>query len=93
MNQKKDYQKIIKKKIQNHLQKKLFVVDSSKNKLYPKDSFGNEIYSVFTKHKILRNILPKEVDYNTKTSIDDIINSEIHPLLRHQKKVLVNSTN
>jgi len=73
--------------------KKLFVVDSSKNKLYPKDSFGNEIYSVFTKHKILRNILPKEVDYNTKTSIEDILNSEIHPLLRHQKKVLVNSTN
>jgi len=73
--------------------KKLFVVDSSINKLYPKDSFGNEIYSVFTKHKILRNILPKEVDYNTRTSIDDIINSEIHPLLRHQKKVLTNSTN
>ena len=73
--------------------KKIFVTDSSINKQYPKDSFGNEIYSVLAKHKILKNILPKEVDYNTKTSIDDILNSEIHPLLRHQKKILTQNTN
>ena len=73
--------------------KKIFVTDSSVNKQYPKDSFGNEIYSVLAKHKILKNILPKEVDYNTKTSIDDILNSEIHPLLRHQKKLLTQNTN
>ena len=45
--------------------------------MYPKDSFGQEIYSVLAKHKILKNILPKGVDYNTRTSIEDIINSEI----------------
>ena len=73
--------------------KTIFITDSSANKLHLKDSFGKEIYSVLTKHKILKNILPNEVEYNTKTSIEDIINSEIHPLLRHQKKVLVQNTN
>ena len=73
--------------------RKIFVIDSSINKKYPKNSFNKEMYSVLTKHKILKNILPKEVDYNTKTSIDDIINSEIHPLLRHQKKFLAQNTN
>ena len=85
----KDYQK----STSETSHKKLFIIDSSINQLYPKDSFGNEIYSVLTKHKILKNILPKEVDYNTKTSIDDIINSEIHPLLRFQKKALAQSSN
>ena len=69
-----------------------FITDSSLNKLFSKDSFGNEIYSVLTKHIILKNILPKDIDYNTKTSIDDIINSEIHPLLRHQKKFLAQNS-
>ena len=61
--------------------------------MYPKDSFGQEIYSVLAKHKILKNILPKGVDYNTRTSIEDIINSEIRPLLRYQKKAIAQNTN
>ena len=71
----------------------IFITDSSENKLYPKDSFGQEIYSVLAKHKILKNILPKGVDYNTRTSIEDIINSEIRPLLRYQKKAIAQNTN
>ena len=73
--------------------KTIFITDSSTNELRQKDYSGKEIYSVLAKHKILKNILPKEVDYNTKTSIEDIINSEIHPLLRYQKKVFVQNTN
>ena len=73
--------------------KSIFIIDSNLDRLSPKDSFGNEIYPVLTKHKILKNILPKEVDYNTKTSIQDIINSEIFPLLRHQKKIMSQSSN
>lgn len=72
--------------------KSIFITNSHMNK-NPKDRFGNEIYPVLTKHKILKNILPKEVDYNTKTSIQDIINSEIHPLLRFQKKIMSQSSN
>ncbi len=72
--------------------KSIFLTDSSQNKIYSKGYFSPEAYSVFTKHKILKNILPKDVDYNTKASIDDILNSEIHPLLRHQKKLLAQNT-
>lgn len=82
-----------KKPISSSSRKTIFVKDSSINELHQKDPLNNEAYSVFTKHKILKNILPKEVDYNTKTSIEDIINSEIHPLLRYQKKILAQSTN
>ena len=71
----------------------IFITDSSVNKLCPKDSFGQEIYSVLTKHQILKNILPQNINYNTLTSIEDIINSEIRPLLRHQKKVMAQNTN
>ena len=73
--------------------KNLFIIDSFLNKLQTKDSFGKEIYSVLSKHQILKNILPKEVDYNTKTSIEDIINNEIHPLLIFQKKFLAQNSN
>ena len=72
--------------------KSIFITNSHVDKI-PKDRFGNEIYPVLTKHKILRNILPKEVDYNTKTSIQDIVNNEIHPLLRFQKKIMSQSSN
>ena len=72
--------------------KSIFITNSHVNK-NPKDIFGNEIYPVLTKHKILKNILPKEVDYNTKTTIQDIINNEIHPLLRFQKKIMSQSSN
>ena len=72
--------------------KSIFITNSHVNK-NPKDRFGNEIYPVLTKHKILKNILPKEVDYNTKTTIQDIVNNEIHPLLRFQKKIMSQSSN
>ena len=73
--------------------KQIFITNSNIEKFIPKDSFGYEIYPVLTKHKILKNILPNEVDYNTKTSINDIVNSEIHPLLRYQKKIMSQSSN
>ena len=73
--------------------KQIFITDSNLDKISPRDCFGNIIYPVLTKHKILKNILPNEVDYNTKTSIVDIVNSEIHPLLRFQKKIMTQSSN
>ena len=72
---------------------KIFITNSNMGKTCPKDFFGNEIYPILNKHKILKNILPNEVDYNTKTSIVDIVNSEIHPLLRFQKKIMSQSSN
>jgi hypothetical protein len=77
----------------NENKKQIFITNSNWNNSSPKDSFGNQIYPVFAKHKILKNILPKEVDYNTKTTINDIINNEIHPLLRYQKKIMTQSSN
>jgi ankyrin repeat protein len=77
----------------NENKKQIFITNSNWNSSSPKDSFGNQIYPVFAKHKILKNILPKEVDYNTKTTINDIINNEIHPLLRYQKKIMTQSSN
>ena len=73
--------------------KQIFITNSNLEKPNQRDCFGNEIYPIFTKHKILKNILPNEVDYNTRTSIVDIVNSEIHPLLRFQKKIMTQSSN
>ena len=73
--------------------KPIFITNSNLEKQSQKDCFGNEIYPILTKHKILKNILPNEVDYNTRTSIVDIVNSEIHPLLRFQKKIMTQSSN
>lgn len=73
--------------------KQIFITNSNLEKQNQKDCFGNEIYPILTKHKILKNILPNEVDYNTRTSIVDIVNSEIHPLLRFQKKIMTQSSN
>ena len=73
--------------------KPIFITNSNLEKPAQKDCFGNEIYPILTKHKILKNILPNEVDYNTRTSIVDIVNSEIHPLLRFQKKIMTQSSN
>ena len=75
------------------IKKEIFITNSNLEKVSPRDCFGNIIYPILTKHKILKNILPNEVDYNTKTSIVDIINSEIHPLLRFQKKIMTQSSN
>jgi len=46
------------------------------------------MYPLFKEKKILRNILPKEIDYNTQFTINDVINDELHPLYRYQKKNL-----
>ena len=73
--------------------KEIFITNSNIEIKTPRDCFGNVIYPVLTKHKILKNILPNEVDYNTKTSIQDIVNNEIHPLLRFQKKIMSQSSN
>lgn len=81
------------KTIYSDTKKHIFITNSNIEKESPRDGFGNTIYPVFTKHKILKNILPIEVDYNTKASIVDIINSEIHPLLRFQKKNMTQSSN
>lgn len=58
-----------------------------------KDVFGQDIYPLLNQKKILKNILPKEVDYNTKFSIVDIINDQMHPLRRYQKRNLHNHSN
>ena len=73
--------------------KEIFITNSNLETQTPRDCFGNVIYPVLAKHKILKNIMPNEVDYNTKTSIQDIVNSEIHPLLRFQKKIMSQSSN
>ena len=84
---------IFKNKFLSKGKKSIFIIDSNLEKFSPKDSFGNEIYPVLTKHKILKNILPNEIDFNTKTTIQDTINNETFPLLRFQKKIMTQSTN
>ena len=49
---------------------------------------GQNLYQILTEKKILRNILPKEIDYNTQFTINDIINNELHPFYRYQHKNL-----
>jgi ankyrin repeat protein len=71
------------------------IVNSSEDNQYDKnkDVFGQDIYPLLNQKKILKNILPKEVDYNTKFSIDDIIDEQMHPLRRYQKRNLHNHSN
>ena len=73
--------------------KQIFITNSNLEKPNQRDCSGNEIYPILRKQKILKNILPNEVDYNTRTSIVDIVNNEIHPLLRFQKKIMAQSSN
>ena len=54
---------------------------------------GKNLYPLLNNKKILKNILPKEVDYNTQFTIMDIINEEMHPLNRFQKKNLTQHSN
>ena len=91
----KTEESVIKKNKNNNIEnkKQIFITNSNLEKQSQRDCFGNEIYPILTKHKILKNILPNEVDYNTRTSIVDIVNSEIHPLLRFQKKIMTQSSN
>ena len=69
------------------------IVKSSKKSKIPRNIFGIELIPQLTKKKILKNILPKEVDYNTEKDISDIIQEETFPLLRFQKKTLTQNTN
>ena len=62
----------------------------------PKDVFGNIIYPVYGQKKMLKNIMPKEYDYNTVRSPLELLHDTYHPLLRFQKKMLsqhINSIN
>ena len=59
----------------------------------PKDQFGNVIYPVFAQKKMLKNIMPKEYDYNTIRSPLELLHDTYHPLLRFQKKMLAQHIN
>ena len=69
---------------------KLVVNSNSMKKYEQKNQLitGQNMYPLFKQKKILRNILPKEVDYNTQFTINDVIDDEMHPLYRYQKKNL-----
>ena len=60
----------------------------NKKEYEPKDPFGNIVYPVFAQKKMLKNIMPKEYDYNTLRSPVELLNDTYHPLLRLQKKML-----
>ena len=67
------------------------VTNSNSKKIYKKKNqliTGQNLYPLLTTKKILRNILPKEIDYNTQFTINDVINDELHPMYRYQKKNL-----
>ena len=59
----------------------------------PKDQFGNIVYPVFAQKKMLKNIMPKEYDYNTIRSPLELLHDTYHPLLRFQKKMLAQHIN
>jgi hypothetical protein len=71
------------------------IVNSNSNYKMKKNNFimNQEIYPLINQKKILKNILPKEVDYNTQYTIMDVINEELHPLNRFQKKNLTQHSN
>ena len=55
----------------------------------PKDQFGNTVYPIFGQKKMLKNLMPKEYDYNTLKSPLELLHDTYHPLLRFQKKMLL----
>ena len=59
----------------------------------PKDQFGNIIYPILGQKKMLKNIMPKEYDYNTIRSPLELLHDTYHPLLRFQKKMLAQHIN
>ena len=69
------------------LENKLVINSNFKRKKNPIKE-GQNLYQILTEKKILRNILPKEIDYNTQFTINDIINNELHPFYRYQHKNL-----
>ena len=78
----------------NNFENKL-IINSNNNYKTKKNNYimNQEIYPLLNQKKILKNILPKEVDYNTQFTIMDIINEELHPLNRFQKKNLTQHSN
>ena len=59
----------------------------------PKDQFGNIVYPIFVQKKMLKNLMPKEYDYNTIRSPLELLHDTYHPLLRFQKKMLAQHIN
>ena len=72
------------------LENKLVTNSNSMKKFKKKNQIisGHNLYPLLKEKKILKNILPKEIDYNTQFTIIDVINDELHPLYRYQKKNL-----
>ena len=72
------------------LENKLVINSNSMKKYKKKNQIisGQNLYPLLKEKKILKNILPKEIDYNTQFTIIDVINDELHPLYRYQKKNL-----
>ena len=68
------------------------IINSNSLKKYKKNNIfinsNQDLYPLLTQKKILKNILPKEIDYNTQFTLNDILNEELHPLYRYQKKNL-----
>ena len=66
------------------------VINSKKEKSFKKNNLiiDQDLYPLLNQKKILKNILPKEADYNTQFTINDIINEKLHSLKRYQKKNL-----
>ena len=65
------------------------VINSNSSKYFKKNNnllSNDTVYPLLNQKKILKNILPKEVDYNTQYTINDVFNEELHPLYRYQKK-------
>jgi hypothetical protein len=68
--------------------------DNPNGKYYiPKDQFGNTVYPIFGQKKMLKNLMPKEYDYNTLKSPLELLHDTYHPLLRFQKKMLAQHIN
>ena len=79
----------IKKLKENKLIKDDYTTNNVNNKDYmPKDAFGNSVYPIYGQKKMLKNIMPKEYDYNTRRTPVELLHDTYHPLLRFQKKML-----
>ena len=84
----------IKKLKQAKLIKDDYTTDNPNDEYYiPKDQFGNTVYPIFGQKKMLKNLMPKEYDYNTLKSPLELLHDTYHPLLRFQKKMLAQHIN
>ena len=64
------------------------IIDPNDKYYIPKDKSGKIIYPIYGQKKMLKNIMPKNYDYNTITSPLEFLNDTYHPILRFQKKLL-----